>query len=217
MPLARASVPYLAWSLGAALVLWFAWSRAGEGHRVLALLFGALFWVSLALTAGFVWFFRDPERTVRVDDAVVLAPGDGTVRVIHRGGRTNTIEIFLAIWNVHVQRAPVTGKVVSRTFERGAYLMAYDDAAGTRNTRCTTVFASKRGRVEMVQVAGWVARRVECWLRPGQAVRQGERMGIIHMGSQVRVTLPASAKILVKPGDRVAAGLTPVARWRRPG
>lgn len=214
MQLARASVPYLAATLTAALLCWFGAARAGEAHRAARIVLLALFGVSLALTAAFTWFFRDPERAVRRDDGAILAPGDGTVRVIHKEGRVNTIEIFLALYNVHVQRAPVTGTVVSRTFKKGAYLMAYDDAAGSRNTRCTTVFRARRGRVEMVQVAGWAARKVECWLTPGQQVAQGERMGIIHMGSQVRVTLPASAKILVKPGDRVAGGLTPVARWR---
>ena len=214
MSLARASVPYLTASLAAALVFWFGAARAGDAHRVIRIACLALFAVSLVLTAGFTWFFRDPERAVRRDDGAVLAPGDGTVRKIHKEGAKNTIEIFLSITNVHIQRAPVSGKVLSRKFTKGAYLMAFDDAAGTRNTRCATVFQAKRGRVEMVQVAGWVARKVECWLKPGDTVGQGERMGIIHMGSQVRVTLPASAKILVKPGDPVAAGLTPIARWR---
>jgi phosphatidylserine decarboxylase len=214
MQLARASVPYLAATLTAALLCWLGAARAGDAHRAVRVVLLGLFAVSLGFTAAFTWFFRDPERVVRRDEGAILAPGDGTVRVIHKEGRANTIEIFLALWNVHIQRAPVTGTVVSRTYRKGAYLMAYDDGAGTRNTRCTTVFRAARGRVEMVQVAGWAARKVECWLAPGQRIGQGERMGIIHMGSQVRVTLPASAKILVKPGDRVAGGLTPVARWR---
>ncbi len=214
MQLARASVPYLTVSFSIALLCWLGWTRTGEAHTVLRGLSLGGCVVALVLAAAFTWFFRDPERAVRRDEAVIVAPGDGTVRRIHRDGRTVTIEIFLALYNVHVQRAPVSGRVISRRYTRGAYLMAFDDAAGTRNTRCTTVFAAKRGRVEMVQVAGWAARKVECWLEPGQAVTQGDRMGIIHLGSQVRVTLPATAKIVVRPGDRVAGGLTPVARWR---
>ena len=214
MSLARASVPYLATTLGVALVCWLGAAQAGEAHAAARIALLVLFWIALGFTAAFTWFFRDPERAVRRDDGAVLASGDGTVRKIHKQGAKNTIEIFLSIANVHIQRAPVTGRVVSRKFTKGAYLMAFDDTAGTRNTRCATVFAARRGRVEMVQVAGWVARKVECWLRPGQRIGQGERMGIIHMGSQVRLTLPSSAKILVKPGDTVRAGLTPVARWR---
>ena len=94
-----------------------------------------------------------------------------------------------------------------------AFHELFDDQAGSDNTRSTTVYLTKRGKVEMVQVAGWVARRVENWLKAGQAVVQGEHMGVIHMGSQVRVTVPSSSKILVKPGDKVAGGLTPIARW----
>lgn len=205
--LARASVPYLAVTCTAALVFYLGW------HRTSHPAFAVLLWIALGLAASFVWFFRDPERAVRRDDSIVLGPCDGTVRKIHRQGKTTTVEVFLAIWNVHVQRNPVSGKVVSTKFVKGDFRMAFDDAAGTDNTRCTTVYATKRGRVEMVQVAGWVARRVENWLRAGQAVTQGERMGIIHMGSQVRITVPSSAKILVKPGDHVAGGLTPIARW----
>ncbi len=208
MPFARASVPYLVASFGASLLLWGGW-RATR-HPA----FAALGLVALALGLAFLWFFRDPERVIPRDPNLILAPGDGTVRKIHDGKTTRTIEIFLAVTNVHVQRAPVAGRVVSVTFTKGAYLMAFDDRAGTRNTRCETWFAAKEGKVGMTQVAGAIARKVECWLTPGDRVACGQRMGIIHMGSQVRVELPKRAKITVKPGDRVAGGETPIAQWR---
>lgn len=208
LQLARASVPYLTALLSASLLAWFAWHKTG--HPVAGVVFG----IFVCLTAAVVWFFRDPERVIRRNDALVLSPADGTMRILHKHGRTQTIEIFLAVTNVHVQRAPVDGIVTKRVFTKGLYLVAYDDSAGTRNTRCATEFKTKHGNLGLVQVAGAIARKVECWISPGDRVLQGERIGIIHFGSQCRVTLPSSAKVLVKPGDRVAGGLTPIARWR---
>ena len=208
LQLARASLPYLGALLTASLLAYLVWNRTGHPAA------GVVFWVLLCLTGSIVWFFRDPERDVRRDDRIVLSPCDGTMRKLHRQGRTQTIEVFLAVWNVHVQRAPSDGKVVSRKFTKGEYRMAFDDMAGERNTRCATEFRTKHGSVGLVQIAGAVARRVECWVKPGDLVRQGERIGIIHFGSQCRITLPASAKVLIRPGDTVAGGLTPIARWR---
>ncbi len=208
LQLARASVPYLAGLVTASLLAWLAWNRTS--HPVAGVVFGLL----LGLTGAVVWFFRDPERDIKRNDALVLSPADGTMRKLHKHGKTQTIEIFLAVSNVHVQRAPADGKVVSRKFTKGLYLVAYDDTAGDRNTRCATVFKTGHGSLELVQIAGAVARKVECWVDKGDTVKQGERIGIIHFGSQCRVTLPSSAKVLIKPGDRVAGGLTPIARWR---
>lgn len=208
LQLARASVPYLAALLTASLLAWFGWHRTG--WPALGVVFGVL----LCLTGAVVWFFRDPERAITRNDALVLSPADGTMRKLHKHGRTQTIEIFLAVTNVHVQRAPADGKVLSRKFTKGLYLVAYDETAGDRNTRCATEFRTRHGTLGLVQIAGAVARKVECWVKPGDTVRQGDRIGIIHFGSQCRVTLPASAKVLIRPGDRVAGGLTPIARWR---
>ncbi len=115
--------------------------------------------------------------------------------------------------NVHVNRAPVTGRVTARRYTKGAYLAAFDDNSGTRNTRCASSFAAARGKVGMVQVAGSLARKVECWVKKGDRVVQGQRVGIIHLGSQVRVELPRRARILVKPGVAVKAGLSRLAKW----
>jgi phosphatidylserine decarboxylase len=208
MPFAAASVPYLLVTGGLTAAFLLAWRATCHPAFV------ALSCVSGILCLAFLWFFRDPEREIPRDANLILAPGDGTVRKIHQGKSTRTIEIFLAVTNVHVQRAPVSGKVLSVAFTKGEYLMAFDDKAGTRNTRCETWFATKEGKVGMTQVAGWIARKVECWLTPGQTVTRGARMGIIHMGSQVRVELPKRAKIMVKPGDPVTGGVTAIAKWR---
>jgi phosphatidylserine decarboxylase len=206
--LARASFPYLAGALTSAVVLGVVWRWSG--HPMAA----ALFVLSLLVVFAIAWFFRDPERAIRRDLNLVLCPADGVVQRLHRDGTTQTIEIFMAVYNVHVQRVPVDGRVLSRTYTKGTYLVASDPVAGTRNTRCSTELATRRGRIGILQVSGAIARKVECWIAPGQTVTQGDRMGIIHFGSQVRLRLPRAATLLVRPGQRVTAGLTVVAKWR---
>lgn len=206
--LARASVPYLVVTGGLTLLAYWGWRQTSVQ------LFLGVAVLSFALFLFLGYFFRDPNRDIRVDANLVFSPADGTVRKIHQGPKTQTVEIFLAIWNVHVQRAPVAGKVLSVKATPGLYLMAFDNQAGKRNTRCETWFKAARGSVGVTQVAGAIARKVECWVKPGDRIGQGEYMGIIHLGSQVRVELPKTVRLLVKPGDRVAGGLTPIARWR---
>lgn len=206
--LAKASVPYLVVTGGTAVLAYWGWRQTSVQ------LFFGLAVLAVALFLCLAYFFRDPVRNLTVDANLVISPADGTVRKIHATGDTRTIEIFLAVWNVHVQRAPVAAKVLSVKATPGLYLMAFDDQAGKRNTRCETWFKCAKGRVGVTQVAGAIARKVECWVKRGDTIAQGEHMGIIHLGSQVRVELPKSARLLVKPGDKVAGGLTPIARWR---
>jgi len=194
------------------LVCWWGWRHTG--HPVLSLGFGILGVVGVLLFLSFAWFFRDPERRIKRDPALILSPGDGTVVKIHRTGKDQTVEIFLAVWNVHLQRAPTAGSVKGVRFTQGAYLAAYDPRAGGLNTRCDTEFSTARGPIGLTQVAGVVARRVECWVKPGDRVGQGDRIGIIHMGSQLRLRLPRRARLLVGPGDAVRGGITPIAKWR---
>jgi phosphatidylserine decarboxylase len=211
-PIARAAVPYLAVTGAAGLACW--WGGRHAGSPALSVLFSCLAVVLALLFVSFVWFFRDPERRINKDPVLVLSPADGTVRKIHWDGRGATVEIFLAIWNVHIQRAPAAGRVKTVKFTKGAYLPAYDDRAGTLNTRYAAEFGTARGPVGMTAVAGIIARRVECWVKPGDRVSQGERVGIVHMGSQVRLRLPRRVRLLVGPGDAVRGGLTPIAKWR---
>ena len=208
IPLAAAAVPYLSVSFGFSALACWGWRLTGHPVFAAGCLIAGLLGLSLA------WFFRDPERVRAIDPTIVLAPGDGLVRKIHRTASGSVVEIFLAVWNVHVQRAPVSGRVVSRRYRKGTYLVAYDDRSGARNTRCALQIVSARGKVGIVQVAGAIARKVECWVKPGDHVRQGQRIGIIHMGSQVRLELPRRAQVLVKPGMSVCGGLTCVAKWR---
>jgi phosphatidylserine decarboxylase len=209
IPVAVASFPYLLASGAVALLALWGW-RHTAGHPVLAV-------AALAAVAVFfclAWFFRDPERRCRLDAGLILSPADGVVRRVHSTTGGRQVEIFMAVWNVHIQRAPVTGKVESVKFTKGSYFVAYDERAGKRNTRCASVFSSSRGRIGMLQVAGAIARKVEFWRNAGDRVSQGTRVGIIHLGSQVRVALPRGARVLVHTGDRVRGGLTPIAKWR---
>jgi phosphatidylserine decarboxylase len=171
----------------------------------------------MVLALSFIWFFRDPERNFPAFPDLLLSPADGVVHRFHEDGGTRTVEIFLRIWDVHIQRAPADGRVVSVRYTKGGYLPANVRDAGTRNTRCEMVFATSRGRLVVRQVAGLIARKVESWVRRGQRVTRGERIGIIHMGSQCRLTMPAGARILVKKGQKVYGGLTPLARLGRRG
>ncbi len=205
---ARASIPYLVFAAIVAAAGAAAWLFTGHPLAALVAGGGAVAFLMLA------YFFRDPERSCRKSSALVIAPADGRVMRVHSVGRSRVIEIFLAVWNVHVQRAPVSGLVVSRRHKRGAYFAAFHPLAGTRNTRCDTVFRCSRGTVGMTQVAGAIARKVECWLDPGERVNQGQRVGIIHFGSQVRLAVPGNARVLVEPGHVVRGGITPVAAWR---
>ena len=209
MKMARAGVPYIIAALLASAGLLFCWHRwGGRGWAGAAI-------VAAVLALSFLWFFRDPERRVRRDPGILLAPADGIVHRFHEGRDTVTLEIFLRIWDVHIQRAPAAGKVVSVRYTKGGYLPANMAGAGTRNTRCLMMFSTKRGRMGVTQVAGLVARKVESWMKPGQEILQGERIGIIHMGSQCRLELPKGAVWLVKKGQKIYGGLTPVARWGR--
>jgi len=205
MPIARASAPYLSVCALMALAAFAGWRYTRHPAAVAVLV------LALAGLGAFAWFFRDPERAVRAAPNIVLSPGDGRVMRVMVAGNRRVIEIFLAIWNVHVQRVPVAGRVTAVEYTKGAYLAAFDPAAGTRNTRCRSVIRSPLGEVAVTQVAGLIARKVECWLAPGQGVDRGARMGLIHLGSQVRIEVPLGARILVKPGDTVGGGITPVA------
>lgn len=207
MGYAKALGPYLAWTLGAAALLLLAWHFTGWK----ALSWG--FTVLLVLALCFLWFFRDPVRHRRPDRALLLSPADGIVHRFHRKGGTQTIEIFLRVYDVHIQRAPADGRVTGVRYTKGGYLPANVADAGTRNTRCEMTFATPHGRMVVTQVAGLIARKVESWMTVGQQVKQGQQIGIIHMGSQCRLEIPASAKIVAKKGQKVYGGLTVLARW----
>jgi len=168
--------------------------------------------VLLPLTVFVVWFFRDPDRVAPLDAGLILTPADGRVIV----ATADKISVFMNVFNVHVCRSPHEGTVESVDHVSGRFLAAYRDDAAEHNERATITVASDAGfRLRFVLVAGLVARRIVCRVRPNQRLARGERVGLIRFGSRVDVLLPAGCEVRVRVGDRVVAGRSVVAS-RRP-
>jgi phosphatidylserine decarboxylase len=163
------------------------------------------------------YFFRDPERAIPSDPGTVVSPADGKVVVIvdepHDGKPGQRISIFLSIWNVHIQRAPVAGTVGSVVYKPGKFLGAYRAAASEVNEQNVITILTPRGPIVFKQIAGAIARRVICWKREGEKVTLGERVGMIRFGSRVDVWLPPEAKIAVQKGQMVKGGESILAKW----
>jgi len=189
------------------------------GLGVLALVLGWN-WVGgiLVFLAAFVlYFFRDPERVVPSDPAVVVSPADGRVMEVvdqamgSRLGRR--VSIFLAIWDVHVNRAPLAGRICKLEYRPGRFLAAMRSRASAENEQNVIHLSTERGEIVLKQIAGWIARRVLCWKAEGETVALGERVGMIRFGSRVDIWLPLEAEIIVRPGQHVAGGSSILARW----
>ncbi len=163
--------------------------------------------------------FRDPERMVVARPGTALSPADG--RVIHVGpvwdaycqDELSEIVIFLALWDVHIQRSPVDGEVVAQRQRAGGYRSALTRAATHGNNQLATYLMSSHGPCVVTQISGLIARRIVTWTPQRTKLAQGERLGMIKFGSQVTLRLPTSATLLVDVGDKVRAGLTPVATF----
>ena len=166
--------------------------------------------------AGFCcYFFRDPERLTPADGRV-YAPGEGRVMSVAREGPGEglTVRIFLSIFDVHIQRAPCAGRVTKVQVVEGAFAAAMKDAARFNARVVMTLEPEGRpGPIVVEQIAGLIARRIECWPSVGETLAAGQRYGIIYFGSQAAVHLPSGCRPLVKPGDRVFAGASPIAEW----
>ncbi|MGD0841034.1 MAG: phosphatidylserine decarboxylase family protein [Candidatus Acidiferrales bacterium] len=181
----------------------------------------ASWWVGIALllvAAFVVYFFRDPERVIPGDSAAIVSPADGRVMEVVEesfGGRPGQrISIFLAIWNVHVNRSPMAGRIEQIDYRPGRFYAAMRSRASEENEQNVIRLSTARGDMVFKQIAGWVARRVVCWKRPGDHVATGERIGLIRFGSRMDVWLPEGVEILVEPGKHVAGGSSILARWK---
>jgi len=173
------------------------------------------------LFALLLYFFRDPERTSAAGEGVFLAPADGRVvevKQVHEPrflqGEGLKISIFMSLLDVHVNRVPVEGQVVLVEHVPGQFLQAFRAEASEVNEHNLVGLESRHGRVLVKQVAGIMARRVVCWVRPGQKVQAGDRLGVVKFGSRVDVFLPPGAASVVRVGDRARAGVTVIARWK---
>lgn len=216
MRFAREGVPFIAAGLVVSGVAWAAtWAMERPGGWMWSATAGIL----SALTLFVIWFFRDPDHALPTDASHVVAPGQGKVILVGEvdeptfmRGRCRKISIFLSVFDVHVQRAPVTGRVEHRVYRPGTYAVAWRDKASEDNERASVGFATPNGRVLVRQIAGLVARRIVTYPQEGETVERGERIGIIRFGSRVDLFLPLDWEVTCSVGDRAVAGLTVLAR-----
>jgi phosphatidylserine decarboxylase len=189
----------------AAVATWFvsAW---------LALIFLALFLFTVA-------FFRDPDRPVPEDPNLIVAPADGRVTEIIDLDedevlkiKTRRIGIFLSIFDVHTNRAPIDGRIIYRKHHEGLCLDARDPDCPEKNEAVTWAFENPHGTIVVRQLTGAIARRIVAWANVGDDLRKGDRFGMIRFGSRTELYLPLDAEVLVKTGEHVSGGSTVIAR-----
>jgi len=203
--IAQEGYPFIVLSLVAAVFIAFL------GIKWLTILF-------ILITIFIVCFFRNPERYFSEEEKVVIAPADGRVVKIEDlamngtiSGKFKKISIFMNVFNVHVNRAPVSGTIEAINYHEGKFVSANLDKASSDNERNEVMIRTADGRaVWVVQIAGLIARRIVCWVQVDSAVGKGERFGLIRFGSRVDVYLPPDCSVSVKKGQKVRAGETPL-------
>ena len=209
VPVHPAGYPFIAVFFAVSVVLGFLWTP--------------FFWIGLLLTAWCAYFFRDPERVTPVNDDLVISPADGKVSAVGMfvppaelglgSDPMLRVSVFMNVFNCHVNRAPVRGKILRAVHTQGQFLNAELAKASTDNERNSLVLASAHGDMAVVQIAGLVARRIICWAKEGEELTTGERFGLIRFGSRLDVYLPEGAETAVAPGQTAIAGETILARF----
>lgn len=178
-------------------------------------------WLGLILTAWCAYFFRDPVRLTPVRDGLVISPADGVVSMVGAfapppelglgDDKLQRVSVFMSVFDCHVNRAPVTGRIVKIAYKPGLFLNADLDKASEDNERSGMIIETGHGRFGVVQIAGLIARRIVSFVREGDTIGTGERFGLIRFGSRVDVYLPAGARLLVDVGSKAIAGETMLA------
>jgi phosphatidylserine decarboxylase len=186
-----------------------------------AFLFPWLLWLLLVLTIYVFWFFRDPARVSPSDPDAVVAAADGTVadiveidepEVVH--ARQKRVGIFLSVFDVHTNRAPVDGRIIYKKAHAGLCLDARHADCTTKNRAMTWAIQNERGIFVVRQLTGMIARRIVGWSKVGDELKKGEHFGMIRFGSRTEVYLPLDAEVVVRVGDRVTGGTSVIARLR---
>ena len=194
--------------------------RDGFFYGLALLLVAAVVWftthmavlaaIPVLLAAFFLWFFRDPARTIPTGQGIVVSPGDGKVEVVQVAETTSgtqvRVSIFLSVFNVHVNRVPVEGTVTLVEWREGKFLNAMSAESSELNEQTLVAIDTGEFVVSFKQIAGLLARRIVCNLKAGDRVERGQRMGLIKFGSRVDVLMPADTLLKVKVGDRVKGG-----------
>lgn len=197
-----------------ALVLFWIWDPLG--------------WLGLGLTVWCYYFFRDPKRSVPLDETLILSPADGVVSLIERAVPPEElgmgpeallrVSVFMSVFNCHVNRMPVAGQITAIAYRAGKFFNASLDKASTDNERNSLAIQMADGRkIAVVQIAGLVARRILCLTRVGQSLRAGDRFGLIRFGSRLDVYLPEGVEPLVALGQTMIAGESVIADLSRDG
>lgn len=209
VPIHREGYPFIAAFFVASLLLGWLWAP--------------LFWVGLVLTIWCIYFYRDPQRITPLDDNLVISSADGKVSSV--GLSVPPVEldlgsepmlricVFMNVFSVHINRAPVRGKIMMINHRPGKFLNAELDKASSENERNSVVIDSVHGPVATVQIAGLVARRIVCWSKAGEDLSTGERFGLIRFGSRVDIYLPKGSVARVAVGQTAVAGETVLAEF----
>jgi phosphatidylserine decarboxylase len=205
LKIAPEGLPFIAIAFGFALLSsYFSWR-----------IFGVLLVVTLFVGA----FFRDPPREIPAGERLVVSPADGKVVLVtptpagHPAGEGSTqVSIFLSVLDVHINRAPIAGRITDVVYNRGEFLPAFDDKASLRNEQNRVFIEGPEGRVGFTQIAGLIARRIVFRKKAGDLVARGEPVGLIRFGSRTDVFLPRGSTVLVAVGDRVNGGSSVIAR-----
>jgi phosphatidylserine decarboxylase len=210
VPITPEGYPFIGAFALASLLLFWLWTPLG--------------WLGTLLTVWCIFFFRDPPRVTPVRDGLVVAPADGRVSQIttapppHELGFGATpmlrISIFMSVFDCHINRSPVSGRVEKILYQPGKFFNADLDKASADNERNSLIIATAGARVAVVQLAGLVARRIVCFVREGQPVGAGERFGMIRFGSRLDVYLPDGTPSLVAVGQTAIGGETVIADLR---
>lgn len=203
IPVAREGYPFIAFAAFACLVL------ALLGHDLSAL-------AALLFTGFVVYFFRDPDRIAPDDEDVVVSPADGKVIQVEKifddrfvNEHVYKISIFMSVFDVHVNRAPYSGKVEKIQYTPGSFYAANTDQGGLANEHCGVILSTEKNfQYAVVQIAGLVARRIICWVEKGDTIERGKRFGMIRFGSRVDIYLPQTLQLEIRSGQKVKAGET---------
>lgn len=207
-----------------------------EGYKFVAIfaliaaalmwLWQPLGWIGIGLTVWCYYFFRDPKRTIPQDSDLILSPADGVISLIERAvpppelgmapDALMRVSVFMNVFNCHVNRAPVAGKITAIAYRPGKFFNASLDKASVDNERNALAIRLPDGRqIAVVQIAGLVARRIMCWARANDAIAAGERFGLIRFGSRLDVYLPDGVAPLVSLGQTMVAGESVIADLRQ--
>jgi phosphatidylserine decarboxylase len=189
----------------------------GLSQSILSLIFAIIFFISALF---FIFFFRDPQRKIPQEENLVLAPADGRVISLENfenhpflESKGTKLSIFLSLWDVHINRAPISGKVVALKYNPGKFNPAFKKKASSENEQNEIWLESDKVKVVLKQIAGILARRIVCHLKEGDEVKAGQRFGMIKFGSRVDIFLPEKVKIEVALNQKVKAGETVIGRF----